>query len=228
MTLDPVDMCLGCVYQGIDAMQSGNFEKAELLFRMADKQARSMPPDRAIGFALLVQCHMSVLRHRLGKAEEGKKLHESAMTLLDEHSDRLEAVALQDPVARVLMRLQEYRRALPFWERLIQNDSESNDPTEMVTALAFVGQCYGLMGLKDHSAIPARAALKILRDYPGDPRLPGVLITLGNALRKSSPSEAESLYGEATAYYETKAHFESATTAWSNLGILCSENGRYA
>jgi tetratricopeptide (TPR) repeat protein len=84
------------------------------------------------------------------------------------------------------------------------------------------------MGLKDHSAVAARAALKILRDYPGDPRLPGVLITLGNALRKSSPAEAESLFREAAELYEAKAQLESATPAWNNLGILCSEQGRHA
>jgi tetratricopeptide (TPR) repeat protein len=82
--------------------------------------------------------------------------------------------------------------------------------------------------LKDHAAVPLRAALKIFRDHPGDPRLASVLITLGNALRKSSPAEAEQLYQEAADIHAAKAQMESAATAWVNLGILCSEQGRHA
>ncbi len=131
-------------------------------------------------------------------------------------------------MARVLIQLREYRRAIPFCERAILRELESNDPTAVAGMLARAAQCYGLMGLMDHSAIPARAALKILRDYPGDPRLPDVLITLGNALRKTSPPEAESLYREAAGLHEGKEHLESATTAWNNLGTLCAEQGRFA
>jgi tetratricopeptide (TPR) repeat protein len=131
-------------------------------------------------------------------------------------------------MARVLIQLREYRRAIPFCERAILRELESNDPTAVAGMLARAAQCYGLMGLIDHSAIPARAALKILRDYPGDPRLPDVLVTLGNALRKTSAAEAESLYREAAELHEGKAHLESATTAWNNLGALCAEQGRYA
>lgn len=53
-----------------------------------------------------------------------------------------------------------------------------------------------------------------------------VLIGLGNALRKSSPSEAEELYKETASIHLAKAHLESATTAWVNLGVLCSEQER--
>lgn len=228
MTLDPCTMCFGFILHGADAVQSGNYGQAEMLFRLAEKQAGSLPPDQASGYSLLVQCHRSLLQYRLGKAEEGKKLQESAMSLLDENSTRMEAFAHQSSVAKVLMQLHEYRCAIPFCERAILNELEGKDPTSVAGMLARAGQCYGLMGLKDHSAIPARAALKIFREYPEDPRLAGVLITLGNALRKSSPAEAESLYREAAELHEAKAHLESATTAWSNLGVLCSEQGRHA
>jgi len=49
---------------------------------------------------------------------------------------------------------------------------------------------------------------------------------LGNALRKSSPTEAEELYKEAANIHEAKAHLESATAAWINLGVLYAEQGR--
>lgn len=73
-----------------------------------------------------------------------------------------------------------------------------------------------------------RAALKILREYPGEPLMPAVLISLGNALRKSAPEEAEEYYKEAAGIYESKAQLESASTPWVNLGVLCSEQGRHA
>jgi tetratricopeptide (TPR) repeat protein len=228
MSPDPGERCLGLITQGTAAMQSGDLPKAELLFRMAAHEVRPMPPGPAFDYALLVQCHVSVMRQRLGQAEESRKLRESAMAMLDQNQARMEQVQFQEMMARVLMQLREYRRAIPFCERAIQRELESNDPTSVAGLLARAAQCYGLMGLMDHSAIPARAALKILRDYPGDPRLPDVLVTLGNALRKTDPVEAEDLYKEAAAFHEVKAHIESATTAWNNLGALCAEQGRHA
>lgn len=139
---------------------------------------------------------------------------------------KMEAFAYQHSMAKALMQLGEHRRAIPFCERAVLQDLQSKNPTAVVGSLATVAQCYGRMGLKDHSAVPARAALKILRDYTGDPRLGAVLIALGNALRKSSPAEAESLYKEAAELHESRAHIESATPAWNNLGALYAEQGR--
>jgi tetratricopeptide (TPR) repeat protein len=221
-------MCFGFILHGANAVQSGSYGQAEMLFRLAEKQADSLPPDQASGYSLLVQCHRSLLQYRLGKAEEGKKLQESAMAFLENNSTRMDDFAHQNSVAKVLMQLHEYRRAIPFCERAISKELEGNDPTAVAGTLGRAAQCYGLMGLKDHSAIPARAALKVLRKYPGDPRLPGALIALGNALRKTSPAEAESLYREAAELHEAKAHLESATVAWNNLGVLCGEQGRHA
>jgi tetratricopeptide (TPR) repeat protein len=228
MTPDPSDKCLAAIYQGGAEMERGSFGAADFLFRIADKLARSLPPDPARDFAPLVLCHISLLRTRQGKADEGKKLQELAAALLDENANRMEAVKFQDLMANVLIKLHEYRRAIPFCERGLQRELESNDPVAIAGKLARLGQCYGSHGLKDHSAVPLRAALKIFRDYPGDPRLPGVLIALGNALRKSSPAEAESLYKEAVELHLARTHLESATVAWVNLGVLCGEQGRNA
>jgi len=228
MTRDPGENCLGLIQQGAAQMQAGDLAKAEQLFREAAQEVRSTLPGQSFDFALLVQCHVSVLRQRLGNMEEARKLRASAMKMLDENQERMEQVAFQDTMARVLIQLGEYRRAIPFCERAIQRELEGNDPTAVAGLLARAAQCYGLMGLMDHSAIPARAALKILREYPGDPRLPDVLVTMGNAVRKASPAEAESLYREALETHEAKAHYESATMAWNNLGALCAEQGRHA
>lgn len=228
MAPSPDRMCLGFIRRGNDWIQSGNFARAEVCFQLAEKQLDSMPPDSAGDFVPLVRCHRSLLRSRLGKIDEARELHESAMTLLDENAERMEGFVSQGAMARILMQLHEYRRAIPFCERAIQRHLKRNKPMEVAESLERAAQCYFLMGLRDHSAVPARAALKILRGYPGDPRLSAVLITLGNALRKSSPTEAENLYREAAEIYEAKADLEFAVPVWSNLGSLCSEQGRYA
>jgi tetratricopeptide (TPR) repeat protein len=130
-------------------------------------------------------------------------------------------------MAAVLMEFGEYRRAIPFWEQAIQLD-DVKDPIDMAHMLARVGECYNRIGLKDHAAIPLRAAVKIFRKHPEDPRLSAALITLGNALRKSTPAEAESCYREVADWHVARGQFLSATPAWGNIGILCSEQGRYA
>jgi tetratricopeptide (TPR) repeat protein len=133
-------------------------------------------------------------------------------------------------MSNALIEMHEYRRAIPFCEQAIQLvlEREPCEPTAVAELLAREGRCYTQSGLKDHAAVPLRAALKIFRDHPGDPRLASVLITLGNALRKSSPAEAEQLYQEVADIHAAKAQMESATTAWVNLGVLCSEQGRHA
>jgi len=228
MPSESAERCLGYIHQGMAAMQAGNLTQAEAMVRMASQEVRPMPPGESFDYAVLVQCHVSLLRQRMGQVEEAKKLRESTMAMLDENQARMEQVPFQELMTRVLMQLREYRRAIPFCERAIQRELESNDPTAAAAMLARAAQCYGLMGLMDHSAIPARAALKILREYPGDPRLPDVLLTAGNALRKTSPAEAESLYREAAEVHESKAHLESATIVWNNLGALCADQGRHA
>ena len=128
MPPDPGERCLGLITQGAAATQSGDLTKAELLFRMAAQEVRPMPPGPAFDFALLVQCHVSVLRQRLGQVEEGKKLRESAMAMMDQNQSRMEQVSFQDVMARVLMQLREYRRAIPFCERAIQRELDRTIP----------------------------------------------------------------------------------------------------
>ena len=221
-------MCVGYTRLGLDAIHSGQFAKAEQCFQAAEKQLESLPPDSARDFVLLVRCHWSLLQSRLGKTEEARELHESAMMLLDENAERMERFISQGAMAKILMELREYRRAIPFCERAIQRHLKRNKPLDIAESLERAAQCYSLMGMKDQSAVPARAALKILRDYPDTQRLPSVLITLGNAVRKSSPTEAENLYREAAEIYVAKGDLEFAVPVWSNLGSLCSEHGRYA
>jgi tetratricopeptide (TPR) repeat protein len=109
----------------------------------------------------------------------------------------------------------------------VRAGEDESRPIAVAEMLHELGECYCRMGLLDHGAVPLRAALRIFRGYPGDPRLAGVLLTLGNSLRKSSPAEAEALYNEVVELRTAKLQYESATLAWVNLGILCSEQGRH-
>jgi tetratricopeptide (TPR) repeat protein len=126
-----------------------------------------------------------------------------------------------------LMVRKQYRQAIPFFEEAIQLLSEQNKPIAMSDMLWRVGQCYTRIGLRDHAAVRLRAALRILREYPGDDHLPAVLLELGNALRKGDPGEAEGCYNEAAELYVARKQLELAAAAWVNLGIMCSEQERF-
>ncbi len=118
-------------------------------------------------------------------------------------------------------------RAVKFLEILIDSGEESQDPLKLAALLRRLGACYSRAGLRDHAVIPLRAALKIYRSSPADPGLPVVLLDLGNALRTSTPAEAEELYREVAGLHEAQMKLVSAAPAWVNLGILCSEQGRF-
>jgi len=220
-------MCVAYTRLGLDAIQAGQFAKAEQCFQAAEEQLESVPSDSARNFVPLLLCHRSLLQSRLGKSEEARALHEAAMTRLDETAGSIDGGAFQGAMARVLMELREYRRAIPFCECAVRHELKRKKPLDIAGGLERTAQCYFFLGLNDQSADPARAALKILRDHPGDERLPSVLITLGNALLKSSPTEAEGLYREAVDLYEAKGQLQYAVPVWSNLGSLCSQQGRY-
>jgi tetratricopeptide (TPR) repeat protein len=135
----------------------------------------------------------------------------------------------QELMADVLSALGEYRLAIPFCEASVENVIELlHDPVSTASALWRAGKCYGKIGLRDHAAYPLRAAVKIFRTLAGDPRLPAVLLDLGNALRKSNPAEAEKCYQESAEFHVARAQLESAAPAWVNLGVLCNEQGRFA
>jgi tetratricopeptide (TPR) repeat protein len=138
-------------------------------------------------------------------------------------SNRLYALV----TAGLLMTRKEYRLAIPYCEQAIQLLSEQDEPLALADMLWRAGYCYNRIGLRNYAAIPLRAALKILRDYPDDPHLPTVLLDLGNAVRKDDPAEAERCYQEAAEIYVGRKEPESATSAWVNLGVMCSEQGRF-
>ncbi len=219
---------LASLFQGMKAQHHGNLPAANKLIEIALQLMDGMPAGEADAFRALGLCSLTLLREKEDRRDEAAKEREKAMALVDRE---LKArVPHKGPfpglMSALLMDLHEYRRAIPFCERAVQHNLEANDHIGVAHMLSRAGRCFSYCGLKDQAAIPLRSALKILRNYPEEPSLSEVLIGLGNALRKSSPSEAEELYKEEAEIHIVKAHLESATAAWVNLGLLCSEQGR--
>ncbi len=218
------------LFQGIEARRRGNLPAASKLTELALRFAEEIPPGDAEGFRALGLCSLTRIREKEGRPDDAAKVREEAIALVDRVSraDLRQKKHLPQLLSAQLVDLQEYRRAIPFCEKSIEMAIETNDPLEVAHLLSREGHCYSFCGLKEQAAIPLRAALKILRDYPDEPKLTEVLIGLGNALRKSAPEEAEALWKEAAEIHVAKAHLETATPAWGNLGILCAEQGRYS
>ena len=214
--------------QSIEAKRRGNLTAANKFIEIALRLAAQMPASEADRFRALGLCSLTLLRQKEDRSEDAAKAREEAMALVDRISkpDHAQTEHFTGLMSALLMDLHEYRRAIPFCEGAVQHSLEANDPLQVADMLTREGRCYANCGLRDQAAIPLRAALKILRDYPQEPSLTVVLIGLGNALRKSSPTEAEELYKEVADIYAAKAHLESATVAWVNLGVLYAEQGR--
>jgi tetratricopeptide (TPR) repeat protein len=225
---DYFEECLAAIAQGSSAMQQGDLAAAEKLLSEALLLARTAPQEQVGHLLPLVLFNQSLLRQKQRRDEESRKLRQEARASLDANDDQMALAKYQHLMAQVLYKLGEYRRALPFWEQAIGLAGEEVDPPMMAEMLHTMGECYCRIGLRDHATVPLRNALKIYRAYPGDSRLTPVLLTLGNSLRKSSPVEAESCYKEAAELDVARSQFQSATSAWVNLGVLCSEQGRYA
>jgi tetratricopeptide (TPR) repeat protein len=187
-----------------------------------------MPPEAGNNIRTLALYNLSLVREKQGRNEDARQMREHATATLAENPAGSPDAVFQTLMADVLMELGEYRRAIPFCEQSIQLALDWNNPFLTVEVLSRAGMCYAKNGLRDHAAVPLREVVKILRTQSDDPRLPAALIALGNALRKSSPAEAERLYQEAADWHVTRAQMESATPAWSNLGVLYSETGRHA
>jgi tetratricopeptide (TPR) repeat protein len=219
---------LALLFQAIQAQHRGNFPAANKLLEVALRLTDGMPAGEADGFRALGRCSLTLLRQKENRLDDAAKERQEAMALVDKvsHADSPRKEPFDALMSAMLMDLREYRRAIPFCERAVQQKLEANEPIAVADMLSRQGHCYAFCGLKDQAAIPFRAALKILRDYPEEPSLANILIGLGNALRKSSPSEAEQLYKEAADIHVAKAHLESAAVPWVNLGVLYSELDR--
>ncbi|HEY6765331.1 MAG TPA: tetratricopeptide repeat protein [Candidatus Sulfotelmatobacter sp.] len=214
------------ILHGSDALRTGDLTKAEAAFRLALAVAKSAPSEQGGDLVALALLEMSRLREKQNRADEARQLREQGMAQLEQNPPNLANFLFHFSMANVLMKFGEYRRAIPFWEQALEL-YDAGEPIDLAHMLSKVGNCYNRSGLKDHAAIPLRAAVNIFRRYPEDPRLSAALINLGNALRKSTPAEAEACYREVADWHVARGQWLSATPAWGNIGILCSEQSRF-
>jgi tetratricopeptide (TPR) repeat protein len=222
------EKCLLIVHHALGELAKRNFPGADRELAAALAAVRMLPKAESETIFPLVTASLCLLRTRQGKLDDAAKLRTISMQLMDQFHTLEGNKIFPQLAANVLNDLQEYHRAIPFFEEAAQLLSERNDPLGVARNLAHAGNCYCRCGLIDHGAVPLRAAIKIYRDHPGDPHLPDALLNLGNALRNSSPAEAESAYKEAANFYEAKMQLASASPAWVNLGVLCSKQDRHA
>jgi tetratricopeptide (TPR) repeat protein len=228
LELTDCEKCLALLTQGVNSLHEGNLQVAGKCFVLGLVSAKAAPPEQSRDLVPLALFSLSLLCQRQSLPDESQKLREAAIARLDDQTVSMPMALFHHLMVSVLMGLGEYRRAIPFCERAILLERKGTSPTIMAEMLWHAGECYNRCGMKDHAAIPLRAAVKIFRGHPGDPRLTAVLIGLGNALRKTAPAEAESSYKEAADLEAAKARLQSACPAWVNLGVLCSEQGRHA
>jgi tetratricopeptide (TPR) repeat protein len=225
---EPRERAVGFIAHAVKSMEAGKLIEAGVSFMAALALAHTSPKEESRFLIPLVLLNRSLLSLKQRKQDKSTKLREKAAALLDANREQIASETVQRLLANVLYKLSDYRRAVGFLEHAISSSEKETDPFIMAEMLHKVGNCYNQMGLMDHAAVPLRAALKIYEAIPEDPRLPNTLLTLGNALRKSSPAEAEAIYNRVVELRVARMQYESACAAWVNLGIVCAEQGRYA
>lgn len=229
--------CLGLIAYAMHQRELGDAIGAARALAGVLLAAQGLPkiPGQGEPLRALALYHLSRMKLQQGPehAEQARQMRDQAGGFLapDHGCAQLPPPLIplfQELMANILVNLGEHRRAIPYCEAALQNLGDSESPPATGWTLWRAGKAYLNIGLRDHAAIPLRAAVTVYRTLAGDPRLAAVIIDLGAALSKSVPAEAERCYEEAAQIHISKAQIESATTAWMNLGVLCTKQGRYA
>ena len=222
-----LDECLTLLAQALNESRNRRFEQAKKALAVALVHANEIPPQFLPDYRAAWMYATILTQTREAPDAITQEIRSKASRLLDE-AGGCEAVELyQSLMFEALGELGELQRAIPFGERALAIAAKANDAIRCADLLWRIGGCYSRMGLRDHAAIAYRGAARVFRQEPHDPRFPVVLLALGNAIRKTEAAEAEALYREAAGWWEAKGQLESATPAWMNLGVLCSEQERY-
>jgi tetratricopeptide (TPR) repeat protein len=222
-----LDILIKVVAQAVDATQRGQVEMAEKGFASLNRIAEAEGATLLRHVKPLALLGLGLIRTKQGDQEQARLFREQAVAAIDEDCKNVPLATFHYFMALELYRLQDYRNALTFWELALQHAKPEMDPMLAAEMLQKMGECYSRMGLGEYAAIPLRAALKILDKVPEHPWRSATLLTLGNAVRKTRPAEAEACFREAAEMHAAKLEYQSAAPAWVNLGILCAEQGRY-
>jgi len=203
------------------------FDMAKRFLAAGVMHAANLPEEVRGDFgAALCYCTLLV-QSRISPETVTPEVRSRARIMLDGCGASNSFDLFQGLMFEILTEFGEHRRAIAFGERCLSKAVESKQSIEIADWLWKIGKCYSRVGLRDHAALAYRSSLRIFRNEPADPRLPAVILALGNSIRKSAPSEAEQLYREAATLWEEKGQLESATPAWMNLGVVCSDQERF-
>ena len=226
-TLLKFEILIKVVAQAVDAVQRGQLEFAEKGFASLNRIADYEPATLLRHVKPLALLGLALIRAKQNNQEHAYALREQAIAAIDEECKKVPLATFHYFMGLQFHRLQDYRNALTFWELALQHAKPETDPMLVAEMLQKMGECYSRMGLGEYAAIPLRSALKILDRFPEHPWRSATLLTLGNAVRKTQPAEAEAHFREAAEMHAGKLQYQSAAPAWVNLGILCAEQGRY-
>ena len=222
-----IEDCLGLVYSALIHCRNSRLDNAKKSLAVALLTAPELPQEFLGDFQVAFCCATLLVQSRLVPGSVTAEMRSQARVLLEsckiEEASELFAALMFD----VLTDLGEYRQAIPFGDRALNTAIEQKKPVSIGDWLRKIGDCYSRLGLRDHAAIAYRASVRIFRNESADPRLPVVLLALGNSIRKSNPVEAEALYKEAAGLWESKGQLQSATPAWTNLAIVASDRQRF-
>lgn len=229
-TVAPEILCFGAVVKSVNYGRDKQFRESAAAAMLAAHAAKSAPPEQSKQLMPLALFTLALACERMQRKAEAMEAREKAMALLEAGDANMESGEYERLMATVLDRLGEYRLALPYFERALRlSDAHSDtDPMSRAGMLHDMGLCYHRIGLDQHAAVPLRAAIDLYSAQPDDPRLSAALLNYGNALRKSSPVEAERAYKQAAHLHLARMQYMSATPAWVNLSVLYSEQGRHA
>ena len=221
------EVSLGLCSVALMQSRNGRIDDAKRALAAAVFNAPQIPEALRPDFRLALTYCTLLVQFRKAPESITVEMRSRAGALLDQSTACNSLDLFQRLMFEILTELGEQRRAISFGERGLAIAVEKKETTAIADWLWKIGGCYSKLGLHDHAAIAYRRSARIFRNEAGDPRLPVVLLALGNAIRKSNASEAEGLYKEAAALWEKKGQLESATPAWSNLGIICSDQERF-
>ncbi len=207
-----------------DHMTAASPARAAEVFSKFAGELKQQPGPEFAELRVIALFNLCRAQERLQQTRESEQTRQEAIAALDQIGGPGSSLNIADRLADVLVEFGEFRRAIPACGHAIKLSGSSS--LKLANRLWRAGRTYLRAGFKEHAEDPLRKALDVFRANNGERFLPVVLNDLGNALRTSNPAEAESIYREAAAMWETSGAHGQATTAWINLGILCGEQGR--
>jgi tetratricopeptide (TPR) repeat protein len=225
---DPARHCLVLLGLLAHSLKEGNLPTADASLQAVRQLEAQMSPAHAAEIRPVILLYDALLRRRRKKPDEARKLRDEAVRLLENATPAEPTMACHELLARAFTWMDDAQMAIPHWEHALTLGGDKLEGVARAEMLLSLGICYLNAGLRDHAAIPLRAAVKIFRLATGDPNLPNALMNLGSSLTKSSPQEAEVLLRESADLLSSQMKIESATVPWINLGMLLSSSGRHA